>query len=354
MEAKTIRKRLGAILLGAVLVTTAFSACKKEEAPQPQDTPTSTEAAAKVPVNPLTGLVGISEEAIGARPIAIMVENSPQARPQWGLSTPDVVIEGVAEGGITRMMWLYADVNDIPKVGPTRSARHDYVELAEGFDAVYVHFGGSVYAYDTLKKDGVDDIDGMYDSAYFARDTARKVAREHTAYTTGTNLANAISKMNIRTEAKTGYTEPFAFAEEKQTLSGGACTSILAKFSGDYKHTFKYNTEDGLYYNYMNSSEMKDADGTTMAVSNVLVLYTTISPVKGSSKGHVDWDLQSGTGVYVSNGTYQTIRWSKGTASSATAPLKLTDESGAQLKLNTGKTWIGFVPAANQEATVIA
>ena len=99
---------------------------------------------------------------------------------------------------------------------------------------------------------------------------------------------------------------------------------------------------------------MKDANGTTMAVANVLVLYTDVSRVSGSSSGHVDWDLQSGTGVYVSNGTYQNIRWSKGTSSNADAPLVLTDESGAALELNTGKSWIGFVPTANSSLTTIA
>ena len=67
-------------------------------------------------VNPLTGKADLSESAIGARPIAIMVENSPAARPQWGITTPDIVIEGVVEGGITRMMWIYADANKIPAI----------------------------------------------------------------------------------------------------------------------------------------------------------------------------------------------------------------------------------------------
>ncbi|MGN0571044.1 MAG: DUF3048 domain-containing protein [Candidatus Fimenecus sp.] len=348
-------KRIFAALMGAVLVILLFSACGKAEEPiepVPSETETAT-TAQNSNVNPLTGLA-VRAEAIGKRPVAVMVENSPQARPQWGLSSPDVVIEGVAEGGITRMMWLYADAADMPKVGPTRSARHDYVELAEGFDAIYVHFGGSVYAYDTLQKDGVDDIDGTKaDGKYFARDNSRNVAVEHTAYTTGENIQKAISEKGLRTEVNAANAYPFAFADTKQTLSGGTCQSVLAVFSGDYKHTFKYNAADGLYYNYMNSKEMKDADGTTMAVSNVLILYTNISNVAGSDKGHVDWDLNGGNGVYVSNGTYQNIKWSKGTASTPTAPLKLTDESGNELKLNTGKMWIGFVPASNSSATVI-
>ena len=349
-------KRFFSVLLSAALVTLLFAACGKTEAP-PEPVPTvpeTTTEAANPNVNPLTGL-SVRAEALGKRPVAVMVENSPAARPQWGLSSPDVVIEGLAEGGITRMLWLYADAADMSKVGPTRSARHDYVELAEGFDAVYVHFGGSVYAYDTLQKDGVDDIDGTKaDGKYFARDKSRNVAVEHTAYTTGENMQKAITEKGLRTDIKEANAYPFTFATEKRTLSGGSCQSVLAVFSNSYKHTFKYNAEDGLYYNYMNSSEMKDANGETMKVANVLILYTNISNVAGSDKGHVDWDLSGGNGVYISNGTYQNITWSKGTASTPTAPLKLTDESGNALQLNTGKMWIGFVPASNSSATVIA
>lgn len=352
---KTFFTKITAAALSLALLVTAFAACGKETPDYETDTaPEASQTAASAPTNPLTGEADFPAEALGNRPIAIMVENSPSARPQWGLSTPDIVIEGVVEGGITRMMWLYANVNDIPKVGPTRSARHDYVELAEGFDAIYVHFGGSTYAYNAIKKDNVDDIDGMYDNKYFARDKSRNVASEHTAYTTGDKLYSAINDMKIRTEAKDGYTSPFTFASEKRTLPGGACSSVLAVFSNSYKHTFKYNAEDGLYYNYMNSSEMKDADGTTMAVSNVLILYTNVSSVAGSASGHKDWDLSSGTGIYVSNGTYQNIKWSKGTSSTPTSQLKLTDESGATLQLNTGKMWIGFVPAENSGSTVIS
>lgn len=354
MQRKFLQKTVAACL-SLTLAATVFSACGKDEKPLVPDDSTApvTQTAAQSDKNPLTGLT-LRAEAIGKRPIAVMVENSPQARPQWGLSTPDIVIEGLAEGGITRMMWLYSDIADMPKVGPTRSARHDYVELAEGFDAIYVHFGGSVYAYDTLKKDKVDDVDGTAESGYFARDKSRKVATEHTAYTTGENIQKAIADKGLRTNIEADNASPFTFASEKRTLSGGACTSVTAVFSGSYKHTFKYNADEGVYYNYMNTSEMKDANGTTMQVANVLILYTGISNVAGSDKGHVDWNLTGGSGVYISNGTYQNIKWSKGTPSNPTAPLKLTDESGAELQLNTGKMWIGFVPESNSGSTAIA
>ncbi len=120
---------------------------------------------------------GSPRKQYSKRPVCVMVENSPEARPQWGLCSPDIVVEGEVEGGITRMMWMYADISSAPKIGPTRSARHDYVRSAEGFDAIYVHFGGSNLAYDKISADKVDDIHGMKAGSYFARDKARKVSR---------------------------------------------------------------------------------------------------------------------------------------------------------------------------------
>lgn len=353
MRKKSVIKTI-VLILTVSLICCAFASCGEEKNIE-ADTTTPVNTTAPVPtnINPLTGVADMKESAIGSRPIAVMVENSPDARPQWGLCTPDIVVEGLVEGGITRMMWLYSDVSSVEKIGPTRSARHDYVELAEGFDAIYVHFGGSIYAYDTIKNDGVNDIDGMYDSAAFARDGSRKVSSEHTAYTTGEKIMSMLSSKGYRTTIDESFKTPFTFASEKRTLPGGTCNSVLAVFSNSYKHTFKYNSADGLYYNYMNTSEMKDASGSTMAVSNVLILYTDVSSVASSTKGHVDWNLASGSGVYVSNGTYENITWSKGTSSNAKSMLVLKDSSGNTLNLNTGKMWMGFVPSSNSSSTVI-
>lgn len=249
MNKKTVFK-LSAAAICVLLSACMLFACGKKQKDFETDTSapvTTAEPAAATDVNPLTGLTGLPESSIGKRPVCVMVENSPEARPQWGLCSPDIVVEGEVEGGITRMMWMYADISSAPKIGPTRSARHDYVELAEGFDAIYVHFGGSNLAYDKISADKVDDIDGMKAGSYFARDKARKVSREHTAYTSGENLLKAIADKGFRTDVKSGYGSPFTFASSKRTLSGGACNSVLAVFSGNYKHTFKYNADDGLY-----------------------------------------------------------------------------------------------------------
>lgn len=340
------------ITLSLIMVSAVLSSCGKTEVIEERET--VTEAATEVQaepadINPLTGLPGLASTAVGKRPVAVVVENSPEARPQWGLCTPDVVIEGLAEGGITRMLWLYSDVSTAAKIGPTRSARHNFVEMAAGYDAIYVHFGGSYAAYNLFSSDSsIDHIDGNSgESSYFKRESSRSAP--HNAYTTGEWLTNVISDKGIRTDIDSSYADPFKFAQNKRTLAN-PCSSVSVTFSGSYKHTFEYNADDGLYYNNMNSNPMVDSDGNQMAVSNVIIIYCNVTSYKSDEK-LVEWNLTSGKGLYVSNGTYEEITWKKGSTHDM---LKLYGTDGGELELNTGKSWMGFVPSSNSGSTVIA
>ena len=306
-------------------------------------------------LNPLTGESGFDPDKLGSRPIAIMINNAPAARPQWGLCSPDIVFEGVVEGGATRMMWVYADANDIPKVGSIRSARHDFVELAEGLDAVFVHWGGSDLAYDVIRDRDVDDIDGLrYEGKYFFRDNTRSVATEHRGYTTGEDIRTAISDLGLRTQLGSRYDAPFAFEKpgSPRVLAGGSCQSVDFDFSGvsSYSHTFNYDAQDGLYYKRIGGEPMRQDGGEQMAVTNVILLYCGVRNI-GDASGHMEMDLSSGTGVYISNGTYEEIRWEKG---SAAAPLELRDASGKTLVLNAGKSYIGLVPTSEKSSVTIS
>jgi len=347
-----------AVLLIAALIAGIFIFGKskgKDTTATTETTATTAQQTTAQPVvftNPLTGLSGFNKNAVGKRPIAVVVENSPPARPQWGLCSPDIVIEGMVEGGITRMLWIYADANTIPKVGPTRSARHDFVEMAEGLDAIFFHWGHSIYAQSAFDKRHVDHVDGIYYAGrYFFRDTSRGVAIEHTGYTTGKLITKAITDLKFNTQIGDDYTEPFNFAPEGSpvTPAGGTCRSISIEYSYAYKHTFKYNANDGLYYNYMNLKPMLQFGGKQMAVKNVIILYCGIS-LMGDKKGCIDMDLTGGNGVIATNGSYENITWKKG---GPTNMLRLYSSSGAQLTLNAGKSYIGWVPKTEIGQTII-
>ena len=352
--------RIISAALVVIMILSCFAGCKKEENFEKVDpsttAPETTTEALPTNLNPLTG-EELEESAIGKRVVAIMVENTPAARPQWGLSTPDVVVEGLVEGGITRMMWLYADYNKIPKIGPIRSARHDYVELAYGMNAIYVHWGGSTQAYNLLKNLGYDDIDGMkWGNKYFFKDKTRNTATEHRGYSNGEYLIGAMESAGTKTEQTKKDWAPFSVLAKDRVPFGdasesGDCNSITLTFSSSYKHTFKYNADDGLYYNYMNVKEMKDGNNDqTMAVKNVLVMYCSTETIAGDKKGRQDWSMKEGTGLYISNGKGEKITWKKGAAED---PLRFYGQDGQLLTINKGQSWIGIVPAKNSQLTTV-
>ena len=120
--------------------------------PEPQPEP-------KFPyTNPLTG-EGLNEDISGKRPIAVMFNNLRKALPQIGIAQADVIYEIVAEGGITRMMGVFQNLEGVGDLGSIRSARDYYVSLALGHDAIYIHAGGSPQAYDAFDSWGITHID---------------------------------------------------------------------------------------------------------------------------------------------------------------------------------------------------
>lgn len=98
------------------------------------------EQADEVNLAPFTG-----EETTGdvtKRPVAVMVSNQTQARPQTGLSKADIVFEMLTEGNVTRFMAIYQS-EDPEVVGPVRSAREYFFELADNYDAIYTYHGAA-------------------------------------------------------------------------------------------------------------------------------------------------------------------------------------------------------------------
>ncbi len=342
------------LTLALIFILGAFAGCGgKGEEETTTNAPTTTEPTTAAPIvirNPLTGQGGYDEALLKNRPVLISVENHPDARPQWGLTSSDIVWEMVAEGGITRMLLMYADASRIPeKVGPVRSARHYFVDIAEGFDAIFVHFGFSPYAKTQIANHGVNNINGLYDN-YFYRDKSRGVASEHTAYTTDEAIAKAIANKEYRTTLEEGYESPFRFNEADKKLSGGTCNEVKVSFSSGYTYTLTYDTERNVYLSSLNGNKFVDSEGTQQNFENVIICYTEISSM-GDSKGRVDFDLSDGKGTYITNGTYESITWEKGESDDM---MKFFNAEGEELSLNQGRTYIAIVDSDREAHNTIA
>lgn len=139
------KKYLTWLLVGAVCASTLLAGCgKKKEVEKkevPQETveePEEKEEAKEIVLQPkepeteqipegmmksyLTG--EYVSPAIGQRrPVAVMLNNIQAAVPQAGIANAGVVYEAPVEGGITRLMGIFEDYDNLEKIGSVRSCR---------------------------------------------------------------------------------------------------------------------------------------------------------------------------------------------------------------------------------------
>ena len=306
--------------------------------PDPADVP-EPDPVPEGPLNPLTGETGYSETAVGKRPVAVMINNINAALPHRGLSEADILYEVEVEGGITRMLAVFADIDSIPEVGPVRSARHYYTDLVAPYDAIYVHFGGSEPGKAAIQNRGIDNVDGLiYGTTAFSQDTWRAQNRgvEHSYFIDGESIRNVSEQRGYTLEGETAG--PLAISYEKvepeQKSSG-----VYVKFTGYTNSEFLYDPETNLYSKMRNGEpHIDENNGETLAFANVLVLATSITSYDGGILREVAFG--GGSGWLFTGGGYQEITWIKGDYGTQ---FSFAGKDGQPVAGNVGPTFIAII-----------
>lgn len=305
--------------------------------------------------HPLTGRE-IDQEFGNARPYAVMINNIRQALPHCGISKAEIIYEILAEGEITRMMAIFSDVSHVEALGSVRSARPYYIDIALGLDAIYVHAGGSEQAYYDMPAKGVDNIDGVRGpsstSGTFYRDSARLqqgYSSEHTLFTTGQNVLDAVSSRGIRTEHETaGFDYGLNFAPDgTEPERDGAVLSPAAtvdiSFGGLKNTVLSYDPATKLYAASQYSQTLIDGNnGETITFKNVLILFAEHTVIDNEGRRVVNIE-GTGEGYYVLDGQSEPITWSRG----AGGVFTYCKSNGQPLELAAGTSYIAVVPTGS-------
>ncbi len=300
--------------------------------------------------NLLTGIDDLTDEAVGKRPIAVMVSNAGESLPQYGISQADVIFEMHVEGDMTRLMALYADYTQVPDIGSVRSCRYYFPAVALGFDAYYAHWGMDESIRGYYNDLDMDAFDGMVNTGgLFDRDQDRLnqgYGLEHTAYFQGTELVEALEELEVRTDLEEDKQQPaFLFNADPENPvkpDGEACTAVDIDFGG-YTGQFEYDEESNTYLKSLN--DKPQMDGVTdeqLAFTNVFVLETYSGVRENGVHKDIDWaGDEDSKGYYISNGAIQEIRWYKEDATES-GYLKFFDTEGNELAINRGKSYIAY------------
>lgn len=311
------------------------------------------------------------------RPLAVMIENSPDARPQSGLTNADAVFEIVAEGGITRFMGIFfcnAQAQDTT-LAPIRSARTYFIDYASGFNRpLYTHVGGAEVAgpadaLSQLSQYGwtlQNDINGLFTVGYpeFVRNADRlgkPVATEHTVETTTEYLWKIGQKRgwtNMSPEMKQGKTvvpgsdwktgyKPWVF--EKEAAASGTVKTLSYDFwSGysDFAVKWDYDETSHMYKRTMAGEPHVDLNNKQQIMAaNVIVLLTTEKGPIDEKKHMLYGTTGSGDAIIFKDGSAIQAHWNKKERESA---LTFTDSKGKDIPLARGLTWISVLSKTNK------
>ncbi len=284
---------------------------------------------------PLTGMEVLDEGDLKLRPVAVMIDNEINARPQSGLLDAEIVYEIPVEGNITRYMAIFHhNYND--KIGPVRSARPYFIDKALEFNAVYVHCGGSPQALKDLAELKVSTLNDLKGSPCFWRAKDRKMP--HNLYTSTRLMREVIENNKFNNKTAPQY---FTFSEEFLDLEGKSTRAISFGYSKSYTVGYEYDAESKLYYRTINGIRLKDKESSKeIATTNIIVEKTTVKVLDDAGRLKVN-NIGKDRGYYLTGGKLIEIEWNK---SSRNARTIYKDLKGNEIKVNKGNTWIQVVP----------
>ena len=313
------------------------------------------------------------------RPLAVMIENHPDARPQAGLGNADVVFEALAEGGVTRFMPIFycgAQKYDIT-LAPVRSARTYFVDWASGFNfPLYAHVGGAnlpgptdalgqIGQYGWNLENDLNQFSIGFPTFYRnANRLDRPVATEHTMESSTEKLweyaaterdwtnmspARKIGRVSYESEDwKDGFT-PWKF--EEPVTADGSVSKIAYEFWDGFAQwgvAWTYNPETNGYLRSMAGQPHMDFNtDAQIEAQNVVVLFATEKGPINELKHMLYTTTGTGKALVFKNGEVITARWDKKTRESE---LRFTDNKGTELEMARGLTWISVV-GTNTEVT---
>jgi Protein of unknown function (DUF3048) N-terminal domain/Protein of unknown function (DUF3048) C-terminal domain len=295
---------------------------------------------------PLTGLP-VTSAAAQQHPIAVMIDDHVEARPQSGFNAASQVWQAPAEGGIPRYMLIFQDT--VPTgVGPVRSSREYYIEWAAEWNALYVHAGGSSQALATLAAKGHGQW--VYNGEYFryAPKYLWRVSTRippHNVYTDGAHLRALAAAIG----ARDGPIEPaWTFGPDAAPDArphGGTITVVYPYETIRYTYDAATNT----YLRFIKQTaygsfrpQIDAADKTQVAPKNVVILRMHFGPLYAVDPHHrlEASDVGHGEAWIATNGVTVKGTWSK---ASVTAPTLLFGPNGKPITLTAGQTFVQVI-----------
>jgi hypothetical protein len=324
---------------------------RRPVAPLPTDTPEPTPTLFVTPTPtpiplaeycPLTGVRDANKPWLTRRPLTVKIDNAPLARPQAGLLAADLIIEHLAEGGVTRFDAIFW-CGDSDNIGPIRSARMIDLEVVPMLQAILVNVGASnevlKLLYAAFSKQIIDEA---FDKSAFHRITTRDAP--HNTYTSSSILWAVASERGIN--QKNVQLKGLTFNDSAPS-GGKAATNIMVLYSKDYADSvWEYAPDVKAYKKSLVGKPLLDATNQQAQAANVVVIFaphTETDIIEDSVGSHSIKIELTGRGrvVVFRDGQAYEGQWLR---TEHNAMIRLVDANNQDMALKPGHSWFEVVP----------
>ncbi len=289
--------------------------------------------------NQLNGVCWLEEQK-NQWPVAIMIDNHPDAWPQFGLSKASLVYSTLVEGGATRIMAVFS-VTDALKIGPVRSARPYFLTWAKEIDALYGHSGGSFEAIEKIKKYEIINLEEVssYGPLYFYRDKSKTAP--HNLFTTAKNLYLALSDFSLASSTP-------SFVAWKFLTDANMTTQPTSNINLDYSAldlfdvAYSYNTTTDMYLRFQNKKPHLDALNDKQIAAQTVIVQFVPEEIHLDAADRLQIDtLGEGRALIFYHGKQLVARWNKKTVIDRTI---FYTENNTEVVFPPGNIWVEVVP----------
>ena len=305
-----------------------------------QDLPENPDSYIPEFTNRLTGLE-TSEEISKSATLAFIMESDNC----YGISRSDLLVEIPTENGKTRLISFITDRSELWKVGSITSGRGYITNLAKYFGAIALYNGNddklsykscdtSGYAIDLSLKDG-----------FYYTEFSSKV------YTNCDLVSSGLSAYGIK-NVSVNNTLPFAFNGFNKDIIQfkKANDKVQIMLDDGAIVDLNYDKEKGNYYYSKNGTPKTDLlNGKTVEFTNCFILFAdSITYDKFECSQMVMDTIGSGTGYYITEGTYTTIKW----IATENGVMSFYLSTGERLTVNRGNSYICYLKSSKTDSVI--
>lgn len=302
--------------------------------------------ATTMPTDPFCGIGTLTSASL--YPLAVSIDNMSRARPQSGLSQARLVYELPVEGGITRFLAFFLEPQ-LAEIGPIRSVRPYFLDLAAECGAVLVHCGGSPEAIARLNAGEIDHIDEIADAKPFYRHKDRPAphnlyGRIELLLQTASERFQPVGADRIRLPWLIG--EEIVVVDDAEDADAARADHIKVKYWSGYTVEYNYAPDNGRYWRVVNGTAHY-SDDQPLAADHLIIQYADMDVL--DDKGRLSFDASDGGRIAVfTDGTYAEGQWKRTADGTIFSTSGVNPETGAayesRLTLEPGIVWVLVVP----------